>query len=98
MTTSPHDKPKTHRPGVFENPAREAIEEELHLRMIASAAGMAQICTIKTCRRRKRCFGPFDGDLPCVRRHDGLMRERFHSALKLLGWSHALDDLEDDID
>ncbi|HEY8247357.1 MAG TPA: hypothetical protein VIG38_08770 [Hyphomicrobium sp.] len=54
--------------------------------MIASAAGLPRVCVLKKCRRRKRCFGHFDGDLPCKRQHKGLARARFAIALKVLGW------------
>ena len=54
--------------------------------MLASAAGLPRVCAFKKCRRRKRCFGRFDGDLPCKRLHEGLARARFQSALKVLGW------------
>ncbi|HEY8248877.1 MAG TPA: hypothetical protein VIG38_16590 [Hyphomicrobium sp.] len=49
--------------------------------MLASAAGLPRVCVLKKCRRRKRCFGRFDGDLPCKRQ-----QARFQSALKVLGW------------
>lgn len=96
MTTSPNGNRKHQHPRVYEFTTPEAAEAEYHQRMLASAAGLAKICTIKTCRRRKRCFGPFDGDLPCLRRHNGLMGERFHSALHRLGWAHVLE--EEDLD
>jgi hypothetical protein len=54
--------------------------------MIASAAGLPRVCVLKKCRRRKRCFGHFDGDLPCKRQHKGLARALFAIALKVLGW------------
>jgi hypothetical protein len=104
MTTSPDGKPKPppkplrRIPGVYENKDPDAFEAEFAQRMLASAAGLPKICTIKMCRRRGRCFGPFRGKLPCLRRHNGLMGERFHSALRILHWEHVLDELEDDFD
>ncbi len=93
MPTSPGRK--THHPGVFEFTTPEAAEAEFHMRLMAGAAGLAKICTIKKCRRRGRCFGPFDGDLPCRRRHLGLFHERFNSALKFLGWSYDEADADE---
>jgi hypothetical protein len=96
MTTPP--TPKRHHPGVYENKDPDAFEAEYHQRMLASAAGLAKICTIKACRRQGRCFGPFDGDLPCKRRHDGLFWERFRGAMRYLGWGDVLAGLEEDFE
>jgi hypothetical protein len=64
-----------------------APDAELFDRLVASAAGLPQICVLKRCRRRKRCLGALvDGAPPCVRHHRGLARARFQSALKVLGW------------
>ena len=66
------------------------LEAEMFNRLMASAAGLWRVCTLKRCRRRKRCFGNWgterSGDIPCLRHHHGLMRKRFQSALKVLGW------------
>ena len=72
--------------GIFASDDPEAFEAEFFNRMLASAAGLPRVCAFKKCRRRKRCFGRFDGDLPCKRLHEGLARARFQSALKVLGW------------
>jgi hypothetical protein len=65
-----------------------AREAELVDRLIASAAGLPRVCALKQCRRRKRCFGPLaGGELPCMRQHRGLARERLQDALRVLGWS-----------
>ena len=87
MPTSTNPNRNIKHPGVFEYTTPEAAETEFHMRLIASAADLPKLCTIKNCRRRQRCLGPFDGDLPCRRRHLGLFHERFQSALKRLGWS-----------
>ena len=60
--------------------------------MLASAAGLPRVCALQKCRRRKRCFGPYDGDLPCKRQHRGLAQARFESALKVLGWPNLNED------
>jgi hypothetical protein len=60
--------------------------------MVASAAGLPRVCALKKCRHRKRCFGPYDGDLPCKRRHRVLAQARFESALKVLGWPNRNED------
>ena len=78
--------------GIFENDDREAVEAELTDRLLASAAGLPRVCGLKKCRRRRRCFGPYDGDLPCKRLHRGLAQSRFQSALKVLGWPNLNDD------
>jgi hypothetical protein len=72
--------------GIFLDPDPEAFEEEFCTRMIASAMGMARLCGRKKCRRRKRCFGPYDDGLPCLTQHKGLAKARFEGALKRLGW------------
>jgi hypothetical protein len=77
---------------IFENDDPEAVEAELTERMLASAAGLPRVCALKKCRRRKRCFGRYDGDLPCKRLHRGLAQARFQSALKVLGWPNINDD------
>ena len=77
---------------IFENDDPEAVEAELTDRLLASAAGLPRVCGLKKCRRRKRCFGPYDGDLPCKRQHRGLAQARFQSALKVLGWPNVNDD------
>ena len=77
---------------IFENDDPEAVEAELTDRLLASAAGLPRVCTLKKCRRRKRCFGPCDGDLPCKRLHRGLAQARFPSALKVLGWPNRNED------
>jgi len=59
-------------------------EAELFDRLIASAAGLPRVCTIKKCRRRKRCLGD---ELVCLRHHRGLARERYQGALVKLGWA-----------
>ena len=61
-----------------------ARESELIDRLIASAAGLPRLCTIKRCQRAKRCLGP---DLVCLRHHRGLARARFKGALRRLGWN-----------
>ena len=78
--------------GIFETDDPEAFEAEFFNRMLASAAGLPRLCAIKKCRRRKRCFGPYDGDLPCKRRHEALAQARFESALKVIGWPNVNDD------
>lgn len=81
-----------HQPsGIFRDRAPEAAEAEYHERLIASAAGMPRICHLKKCRRRGRCFGPFDGSLPCRRLHPLLYHQRFDGALRRLGWLKHLD-------
>ena len=71
-------------------------DKEMALRLIASAAGLPQVCIHRKCRRRKRCFGNWrterSGDIPCLRHHHGLMRKRFQSALKVLGWPNRRED------
>lgn len=78
--------------GIFLDNDPEAFEAEFVCRMIASAAGLPRICAMKKCRRRKRCFGPYDGELPCQRSHPALCRARFASALEALGWPNINDD------
>ena len=78
--------------GIFQTDDPEAFEAEFFDHMIASAAGLPRVCAVKKCRRRKRCFGPYDGDLPCKRLHKGLAQARFESALKVLGWPNLNDD------
>jgi hypothetical protein len=95
MTTASKGRPAPHYPGVFEFTTPEAAEAEFHERLLASASGLPKICTIKRCRRRGRCLGPFDGDLPCKRRHLGLFQLRFGAALKLLGWSYDEEDADE---
>jgi hypothetical protein len=77
---------------IFQNDDPEAFEAEFFDRMVASAAGLPRLCALKKCRRRKRCFGRYDGDLPCKRQHRGLAQSRFQSALKVLGWPNVNDD------
>ena len=79
-------------PGVFLSDDPEEFEAEFFNRMVASAAGLPRVCALKKCRRRKRCFGPYDGDLPCKRRHRGLAQARFQRALKVLGWPNINED------
>ena len=62
---------------IFESDDPEAVEAELTNRLLASAAGLPRVCGLKKCRRRKRCFGPYDGDLPCKRLHRGSPRRGF---------------------
>ena len=62
--------------GIFASDDPEAFEAEFFDRMLASAAGLPRVCVFKKCRRRKRCFGRFDGDLPCKRQHEGHARAR----------------------
>ena len=79
--------------GIFQTDDPEAFEAEFVNRMLASAAGLPQVCALKKCRRRKRCFGPLiGGKLLCVRRHRGLAQARFESALKVLGWPNLNED------
>jgi len=78
--------------GIFEDDHPEAFEAEFFNRMLASAAGLPRVCALKKCRRRKRCFGRYDGDLPCKRQHTGLAQARFESALKVLGWPNVNED------
>ena len=77
---------------IFESDDPEAVEAELTNRLLASAAGLPRVCALKKCRRRKRCFGPYDGDLPCKRLHRRIAQSRFQSALKVLGWPNVNDD------
>jgi len=79
-------------PGIFLNDDEELVKDEMTDRLLASAAGLPRVCSLKKCRRRKRCFGHYDGDLPCKRLHSGLAQARFQSALKALGWSNVNDD------
>ena len=79
-------------PGIFLNDDEEMVKEEMTDRLLASAAGLPRVCAFKKCRRRKRCFGPYDGDLPCKRAHRGLAQARFRSALKALGWPNVNED------
>lgn len=73
-----------------------APDAELFDRLVASAAGLPRICVLKRCRRRKRCLGAFaGGTLPCVHHHRGLARERFQSALKVLGWPNCKAEQSD---
>jgi hypothetical protein len=37
-------------------------------------------------------LGPYDGDLPCKRLHEGFAQARFESALKVLGWPNINED------
>ena len=54
----------------------------MRARFVATAAGMARICTKKRCRRRKRCVG----DPPqCLTEHLGLMHARLPAAYRALG-------------
>ena len=70
--------------------AISAREAELMDRLIACAAGLPRICSLKRCRRRKRCLGGFgSGDIPCLRHHRGLARARYGRALKKLGWRNG---------
>ena len=78
--------------GIFQDVDPEAFEAEFFDRMVASAAGLPRVCALQKCRRRQRCFGPYDGDLPCKRLHKGLVQARFESALKVLGWPNVNDD------
>lgn len=78
--------------GIFQDVDPEAFEAEFFDRMVASAAGLPRVCVLQKCRRRQRCFGPYDGDLPCKRLHKGLVQARFESALKVLGWPNVNDD------
>ena len=78
--------------GIFEDDDPEAVEAELTDRLLASAAGLPRVCALRKCRRRKRCFGRYDGDLPCKRAHRGLAQARFQSALKALGWPNINED------
>ena len=84
MTTPPTRKNPT--PRIFLASDPEAVEMEFAERMIASAAGLPRLCHMKKCRRRGRCFGPYDGSLPCKRLHPHLYRQRFGAALRRLGW------------
>jgi hypothetical protein len=77
---------------IFENADPEAVEDELTDRLLASAAGLPRVCALKKCRRRKRCFGRYDGDLSCKRLHRGLAQARFQSALRVLGWPNVNED------
>lgn len=78
--------------GIFENGDPDAFEAEFTDRMLASAAGLPRVCGLKKCRRRKRCFGLYDGDLPCKRLHRGFAQSRFKSALRVLGWANRNED------
>ncbi len=54
----------------------------MRARFVATAAGMARVCTRKPCRRRKRCLG----DPPlCMTEHLGLMYARLPAAYRALG-------------
>ena len=54
----------------------------MRARFVATAAGMARVCTRKPCRRRKRCLG----DPPlCMTEHLGLMYARLPTAYRALG-------------
>jgi hypothetical protein len=71
----------------------ETREAELLDRLVASAAGLPRVCVLKRCRRRKRCLGPIVGsELLCKRHHRGLAKERFQSALEVLGWPNCDND------
>lgn len=85
--SKPKGKPKTS--GIFLDDDPEATKVEYVERMLASAAGLPRICALMKCRRRRRCFGPFDGDLPCKRLHGRLCRKRFAAALRRLGWAKS---------
>ena len=58
--------------------AASAREAELVCRPIACAAGLPRVCALK------RCLG---ADLVCWRHHEGILRKRYGSALKRLGWA-----------
>ncbi len=92
MNPSPRGTRRSKSPGVFEYTTPEAAEAEFIERMIASAAGLPRVCALKKCRRRRRCFGPYESGLPCTRHHQGLCQARFESALKILGWSLTAGD------
>ena len=87
-----HDNGRPQGSGIFLTDDPEAFEAEFFDRMVASAAGLPLVCTLKKCRRRKRCFGRYDGDLPCKRLHRGLAQARYKSALKVLGWPNRNED------
>ena len=88
-------KPKNKRPRIFDTDDPDAFQEEFCLRMIASAAGLPRICTLRICRRRRRCFGTYRSGLPCVRHHGQLCGERLGAALQHLGW--PCDEAGDDV-
>jgi uncharacterized protein YecT (DUF1311 family) len=57
---------------------------DIRARVMATAAGMPRICTLKRCRRRKRCFG----EPPrCLMNNLGLMHQRLAAAYRTLGWN-----------
>ena len=71
-------------------------EKEMTERLLAAAAGLPRVCIYKKCRRRNRCFGNWrtqrSHDIHCLHHHHGLMKKRFRSALKVLGWPNRNDD------
>lgn len=83
--------------GIFLDDDPEAFADEYHQRMLASAMGLAHVCARKKCRRRKRCFGPYEnGGVPCLTEHAGLAKARFESALRILFPGRRLEDLTDE--
>jgi hypothetical protein len=92
MTTAPSSKPKPS--AIFLDDDAEAFTAEYVERMLASAAGLARICALMKCRRRRRCFGPYDGGLPCTRHHQGLCQARFAAALRRLCWANVKDEAQ----
>ncbi len=56
---------------------------DMRARVVATAAGMPQHCTLKRCRRHKRCFGD---PTRCMMNNLGLMHQRLATAYRTLGW------------
>ena len=57
---------------------------DMRARVIATAAGMPKHCTLKRCRRHKRCFGD---PARCMMNNLGLMHRRLAAAYRALGWN-----------
>ena len=77
-------RPSTPRkPALRTGPHRPLFvtEEDVVARLLASAMGLPRICVFKTCRRRKRCFGP---GTVCLLHHRGIVRKRMRAAVALI--------------
>jgi hypothetical protein len=57
-------------------------QEDLILRLLATAMGLPRVCLFKTCRRRKRCLGE---EIVCAEHHRGLVEQRIQRAIALFG-------------
>jgi hypothetical protein len=75
--------PRTPAPARKLDPHRTLtpLEEEIILRLLASAMGLPRICVFKACRRTKFCHGP---SMVCAGHHRGLVRKRMRAAIALI--------------